>query len=220
MANFKVKVSLNTTNLKKVVEQQSWLIKHNIEAVLRNQAIPHLIDLIMIGYDALSDLADLGPDDPTNPSNWREEFYEKLQKDLEDTFIVSDERITVKLGDKEFLGYTGGETIDPDDTEPLHWLVFYIEGLAGDWGFITPDTYEQITHRTYQPGWGRFEEGFMISRDDYDAQGWNTAVPFEQVRHPFSGFAPVDIFSEALNEFRLRPFIDKAITAATQGRRL
>jgi len=60
----------------------------------------------------------------------------------------------------------------------------------------------------------------MISREDFYAEGWNEVVPFESVRHPFSGFAPVDIFTEALHEWRIRPFIQKAIDAAIRGKRL
>ena len=37
------------------------------------------------------------------------------------------------------------------------------------------------------------------------------------VKHPFSGFSPLDIFAEALNEFKIRPFIQEAINAAIRG---
>jgi len=220
MAGFKIRAEFNMGSLKGFVEQKEKLVRRNIASVLRNQAIPHLIDLIMVGYDSLSDLANTGPDDPTNPNRWREEFYVKLQKDLEDTFIVTGEGIRVKLGDKGFLGYNASG-IDPDDTEPLHWLVFYLEGLIGDWAFITPEVYEVLAHgRAYEPGWGRFEQGFMVSREDYEGQGWDRIIPFAQVRHPFSGFSPTDIFSEALHNFKLRHFVGKAVAAAAEGRRI
>lgn len=219
---FKINLAakIDRAKLKKIVENKQKLIMANIKSVVKNEAIPHLIDLIMVGYDDLSARAAIGPDDPTNPQNWRAEFLAKLRKDLDDTLIVTRDRIVVRLGDKEFLGYNPTGTIDPDDTEPLHWLVFFIEGLAGDWGFVTPDTYQRITRGRYNPQWGRFSQGFMISREDYEEQGWSQVVPFDQVRHPFSGYAPVDIFREALNEFKIRPFIRKAIDAAVQGRRL
>jgi hypothetical protein len=60
----------------------------------------------------------------------------------------------------------------------------------------------------------------MVSKSEYEEQGWDRVIPFSEVRHPFSGYSPVDIFAEALREFKLRPFVQKAIDAAIQGRRL
>lgn len=221
MAGFKIKAKIDTSKLKSVIEKRQKLIQKNVVAVLKNEAIPLLISKIMEGYDELSDRAEMGPDDPTNPANWRAEFLLKLEQDLERTFIVTGSRITVKLGDKDFLGYNPSESISPDDTEPLHWMVFFIEGLIGDWAFITPETYGLLTRGgKYDSKWGRFSSGFMVSKEDYEAQGWNKVIPFEQVRHPFSGFSPLDIFTEALREFKLRPFVQKAIDAAIQGRKL
>ena len=221
MPGFKIKANIDTGKLKAILEKKQALVQHNIKAVLKNEALPFLISKIMRGYDDLSERAEMGPDDPTNPANWRTEFLFQLQKDLEDTFIVSGKRISVKLGNTEFLGYDSSGSISPDDTTPLHWMVFYIEGLIGDWAFITPETYTRVTKGgKYKGQWGRFSEGFMISKDNYEEQGWHTIVPFEQVRHPFSGFSPLDIFTEALREFRLKPFIQKAIDAAVQGRKL
>ena len=127
----------------------------------------------------------------------------------------------VRIGDKNFLGYSSNEDTDPDDQTPLVWLVYYIEGLVGDWGFVSPELYEQFRGSgNYNPEWGRFGQGFMISREQYESEGWSEVVPFDQIRHPFSGFSPLDIFEEALREFKLRPFLDKAIKAAVEGRKL
>ncbi len=60
----------------------------------------------------------------------------------------------------------------------------------------------------------------MISKEDYSEEGWDKIMPFEAVRHPFSGYSPLDIFTEALNEWKIRPFIEKAISASVKGRRL
>lgn len=222
MAGFKIKATVDVSKLKVAIAKKQFLIQRNIKEILKKEAIPFLISQIMKGYDDLSDKADINPDDPTNPANWRQEFLLKLQKDLEETFIVTGNKISVRLGDKEFLGYNaGGDTISTDDTQPLHWMVFFIEGLIGDWAFITPETYTRLTKGgRYDSRWGRFSSGFMVSKQDYQEQGWDRTIPFEQVRHPFSGFSPLDIFTEALREFRLRPFIQKAITAAVQGRKL
>jgi hypothetical protein len=221
MAGFKIKVNIDSASLKQIIQKKQELIQANIVAILKREAVPHLIDLIMIGYDSLSDVANQGPDDPTNPAHWRDEFRTNLEEDLAQTFTVKGNRVSIRLGDKDFLGYDPSGSIDPDDTEPLHWLVFYIEGLLGDWAFVTPETYNRVTRGgTYETRWGRFAKGFMISRQNYEDNGWDRVVAFEEVRHPFSGFSPLDIFAEALREFKLRSFVQKALDAAVKGKKI
>lgn len=220
--SFKINISANIQKeiITKIIDKKLKLIRKNIITIIRDEALPSLITAIMVGYDGLSDIARSGPDDPTNPTLWRQQFLEKLQQDLVNNFIVTQDTILARIGDKDFLGYNSSGTVDPDDTEPLHWLVFYIEGLIGDWAFVTPEDYRKITGGKYNPKWGRFSKGFMISKQNYMDEGWNKIISFSQVRHPFSGFSPVDIFNEALNEFSIRPFIQKAIKTAVRGQTL
>lgn len=218
---FKIDLKVDTPSLKKSIERIRFLVRSNIETVIRSEAIPHLIDLIMVGYDKLGDRADQLPEDPTNPANWRSEFFNKLHEDFQRNLIFSDRGFIVRIGDKDFLGYSGGGRNDPTDSTPLVWLVYYIEGLAGDWGFVTPDLYEDLRGAgKFRPEWGRFGAGFLISREQFENEGWSEIVSFDSIRHPFSGFRPVDIFTEALREFSFRPFIKKALKAAAEGRKL
>lgn len=217
---FKVKLNLDHTKLRKIIRDKQDLIIHNIQEIVVNEAIPHLIDLIMRGYDDLSAMMTTLPEDPTNPANWREEFKAKLHQDLEQNLIVTDKGLIIHLGDKKFLGYASGGESDPNDDTPLVWLVYYIEGLVGDWAYISPEVYEQRRGHPPDPSWGRFGEGFMLSKSQFEAEGWDEFVPFEEVRHPFSGYSPLDIFTEALNEFQMKTFIAKAIKLSKEGKRL
>ena len=217
---FKVKLNMDTAKLKKILRDKQDLLEHNIQTVVRVDAIPHLIDLIMKGYDELSEMMATLPEDPTNPSNWRGEFQARLHIDLERNLLVTANGLIIRLGDKEYLGYAEGGQSDSTDDSPLVWMVYYIEGLVGDWAYISPSTYELMRDRAPDPSWGRFGEGFMISKEQFDAEGWDDVVSFEEVRHPFSGFSPLDIFTEALNEFQMKPFIAKAIKVSKEGRRL
>ena len=218
----KIKAKVDEASLKKAIDDFRGLLNRNIENVILNEAIPHLISLVMVGFDSLSDRADMLPEDPTNPSNWREDFLIKLNQDIHNTFSVNQGRVTFRMGEKSFLGYDpSGKTNDPNDSSPLQWLVYYIEGLAGDWGFMTPNIYEMRRGPgSWESTWGRFGKGFMISRDKFEEEGWGDFIPFEQIRHPFSGYSPLDIFAEAVREFRLRPFIEKALKAAARGSKL
>ena len=213
-----VDVSLDIPGLKKIIEQKRKLIWENIVTVVRTEAASALVDKIMVGYDRLAGISDQLPEDPTGLSKWREEFKRSLEEDIQRTIRPADNTLKFQIGDKEFLGYTQGEGNPRDDT-PLVWMVFYIEGLAGDWGFITPELYNQLRGPgTYQATWGRFGQGFLINKTQFEEEGWGQVTSFEQIRHPFSGFSPVDIFREAIDEFKLRPFIEKAIKAAAAGR--
>lgn len=214
---FKIDLKLDTPSLRKAITKTEKMIKDNVVSVLKNEAIPHLIDLIMKGFDDLSDRADMLPEDPTNPSNWRQEFLNKITEDFQQTFTVTDKGVMIRIGEKDFFGYGHDDRNDPT---PLVWLVYYIEGLAGEWGFITPELYDEFRGAGAFKAWGRFSQGFMISKEQFDDEGWSEVTTFDAVRHPFSGYSPVDIFNEALNEFELRPFIQKAIKAAAQGRKL
>jgi hypothetical protein len=218
---FKIKADIDTSKLKRILEKKQKLVLDNIATVLQKDALPYLIERIMVGFDSIAERADMLPEDPTNPSNWRGEFLNKLEEDVSQNFFVEGNKIVIRIGDKDFLGYDSSGSIASDDTEPLHWMVFFLEGLIGDWAFISPETYTKITKGgQYRPTWGRFGDGFMISSEEYAERGWDRIVPFSQVRHPFSGFSPLDIFAEALQEFHLRPFIQKAIDAAVKGTKL
>lgn len=220
MSGFKVKVNFNQAKLKRIIQSRQELIHNNIVVTVKTEAIPHLIDMIMDGYDRLSDRMNTLPEDPTNPANWRTEFKAKLDEDLVRNLTVTDRGLIIRLGDKDFLGYTDDEKGDPDDDSPLTWLVYYLEGLMGEWAFISLDVYKEKRKNSKATKLGRFGEGFMISKEQFDKEGWGSFISFEEARHPFSGYSPVDIFTEALNEFRFKPFIEKAIKASKEGRKL
>jgi hypothetical protein len=219
---FDIGIRVNITDIKRILKQKQELIWHNIKQVVMNEATTDLVDKIMDGFDRLTSRASQLQEDPTNPANWREEFRDSLHQDIYDTISFEGNRIVFNVGNKEFLGYTEDGTLnDKHDNTPLKWLVYYIEGLAGDWAYISAETYDKIKGAgKYKTEWGRFGQGFMISREDFEAEGWGAIISFESVRHPFSGYAPLDIFTEALDEWDLRPFIQKAITAAVRGEKL
>ncbi len=221
---FKFNLQVDKSKIKKLLDNRGKLLNKNIAAVIRRDAIPHLITLIMIGYDSLGDRMEMLPEDPTNPANWREEFREQLATDLAESFSIQGNKIIFALGNKEVLGYNASGGSDPNDDTPLHWLVFYIEGLAGEWGFISTSDY--IKFRSPEEGiaafgaGGKFGVGFLISKSDFFDEGWDKDLSWSQIRHPFSSFSPLDIFNEAIQEFSFRSFIQKAIKATAEGRLL
>lgn len=225
----KVKLALSKQQAalaERIIVAKLKLVENNIAAIIQKEAIPHLIDLIMIQYDKLSARMDkLSDEDPTNPVIWRGTFKDKLEEEAAQTFIFDKTSgiIKLNLGEKSFLGY--GAAPDTDSNSPLVWMVYYLEGLAGSWAWITRETYQKVfPEGKWDPKWGRFKSapGFMLSGGDFfDSKNpWRSKISWSEVRHPFSAFSPLDIFAEALNEFNIRPFVNKAIKAAMAGRKL
>ena len=225
----KVKLALSKEQAalaERIVAAKLKLVENNIAAVIQKEAIPHLIDLIMTQYDKLGDRMDkLSDEDPTNPVIWRGTFKDKLEEEAAETFIFDKTSgiIRLKLGEKSFLGYGGSP--DTSSNTPLVWMVYYLEGLAGSWAWISRETYQKVfPDGKWDPKWGRFKSapGFMLSGGDFfDSKNpWRKKISWSEVKHPFSAFSPLDIFAEALNEFNIRPFVDKAIKAAMAGRKL
>jgi len=170
--------------------------------------------------DKLSDV------DPTNPQVWRGVLKDKVEEEAQQTFIFDSSSGVIKLnlGEKSFLGYS--EEPDTDSTTPLVWMVYYLEGLNTSYAWITQESWEQVFGEDagWDPEWGRFKEapGFMLGGRAFHnpKNPWAEELTWSEKRHPFSSSSPQDIFGEALNEFHIRPFIQKAIDAAAAGKKL
>jgi len=221
---FRLRLKLDKPKLQSLIIKKKRLIQRNIRTIVQKEVVPHVIDMIMEGYDNLAQLAEqgAGKDDPSRPSEWREIFRAHLFDSAEKSFKSRQNTLTLGIGDRAFLGDLG-TFVDEEDAEPLHWMVFFLEGLVGEFALITPKTFEKLKpNKKFDDSWGRFESEpvFMIQREAYFAQGFNEIIPWEQVRHPFSGIRPPDIFATALAKLNMRPFIKKAIKAAVEGREL
>lgn len=221
---FRLKITVDKPKLEKLILKKKRLIQRNIRTVVRDEVIPHVVELVMVQYDELSEIAEqgVGHDDPSRPSVWRSVFRQHLLDSAANSFKARKNTIEVGIGDRAFLG-DFGFFIDEEDSEPLHWMVFFLEGLVGEFALITPQTYAQLKPNSeFDDDWGRFESDpvFMIERKAYFKQGFHKIIPWDQVRHPFSGVRPPDIFAAALSKLNMRPFIKKAIKAAVEGKEL
>jgi len=221
---FRFKLTVDKPKLDSLILKKKRLIQKNIKNVVQKEVIPHVVDLIMVEYDELSEIAEqgVGQDDPSRPSEWRMVFKQHLLDSAYDSFKSKRNVLEVGIGERAYLG-DFGFFIDKEDAEPLHWMVFFLEGLVGEFALITPQTYAQLKpHAPFNDEWGRFadEPVFMMERKSYFAQGFNEIIPWDQVRHPFSGVRPPDIFATALSKLNMRPFIKKAIKAAIQGKEI
>jgi len=216
----KVNFSLDQQSLRKLSNLlDKQLLSKNISYVLREIIGRKYIEAIMEEFDEFSLYFD--PEDPAAPEHWRDEFQESLLQDLHSFSKETTDKISISLGDKDFLGYNEG-SLDPRDDTPLVWFVFYMEGLAGEYAFISESLFfEKKGPRVDLSRYGRFGKGFMISRSDYETEGWDQFTSFDQVRFPFSGERPKDIFQEAWEKVDINAAdFKKAVIATLENRRL
>ena len=196
------------------------LLKQNMMFVLREHIGPEYINLVMQEYDEFSLYFD--EEDLASPKYWRDEFHEHLLQNLNSNLTIEGNVISLGLGEKDFLGYNQGN-IGPKDDTPLVWMVFYLEGLIGQYAFIDEDTYykKKGLNSDFNK-YGRFGGGFMISEADYMDEGWDAFKPFSEAKFPFgSGSKPKSFFKEAWERVDLDKQIFKdAVIATLKGRTL
>lgn len=216
----KVNFTLDQASQKKLSNLlDKKLLSKNISYVMREIIGRKYIEEIMIEFDEFSLYFE--EEDPASPEHWRSDFQESLLRDLHNFSEGTTNKISISLGDKAFFGYDEGN-LDPRDNTPLVWFVFYFEGLAGEYAFISESLFfEKKGLRADLSKYGRFGKGFMLSKDDYEIEGWDQLTPFDQVKFPFSGSRPADIFREAWNKVELNQAdFKKAVIATLEGKTL
>lgn len=188
----------------------------NIVRELKASAAPILKEKLLKAYDTLTEeeKGEFGPaiagKDPSALENFRDVFSAQIDKELSQIRVEGDS-IIIEIGNKEAWGL--GRTEAP--TGPLQtvdFLGFYIEGVAGEFGFISLDQYSKFRGRVPN-NLGRFGGGFLITREKYVKEKWDkgTGLSFDDIKHPISGQRPYRGFNQALESFDFSPYISKAV---------
>jgi len=164
---------------------KNLLIK-NIVSAVRMQIGPEIIKRIMEKFN-VGLIGKVTTKDPSAPEHFEGEFFSALNEDLNSSLVVTQEGITFSLGDTKKLGYEGNiET-------PLQTMVFILEGILGEYAFISPDIY-----KSYKSGsnvqFGRWSGGFLITKEAFIKEGWDKRVSWSQARWGFSNTGPINIF--------------------------
>jgi hypothetical protein len=194
-----------------------------VENLARKQLAPEIKTQLLRAYDELADLLDaLGgqviKDDATNLKLWRHLFEKQLEEELSKISVANGE-IFISVLDKDKLGY--GDQEHEGEPTSVDWLVYYIEGMLGEFAFIDEQMYlamrgEKKVARfaTY----GRFGKGFLIGKESWEREKWEkrTKKKFSQVRHPISGWKPYRGFETALSRIEMSDLINKALENTTK----
>jgi len=196
------------------------------------EIIPRVLNNIMRAYD--SETGGLAPaGDRASPDYARSVFLASVKKSLDETLKRGSNTFSFSTGDISELYHntSGADSLQGylksvgKNPQPLQWLVFYLEGFGGEFAFITNEVYDKLAKAGLvapKPGpefkkWGWYQQGFMIERAVYYAQGLNQAVPFASVRHPQSGMRPAKIFERAMDGIDMSEMFGRAVKAVLGG---
>lgn len=190
--------------------------KKNLLFVIKKEGAADIKAEFLKEYDKLAEieLQQFGPairgKDPTALHSSRDLFARQLDKELADIKLAGEE-IVINIGNKSDLGF-GKSEAEEGAPQTVDWLGFYLEGIVGEFAFITPEQYKARGRRSSNP-LGRFGKGFLISRDRYKAERWQevTGLTFEDVRHPISGQSPYRGFEKVPKRINFGKYINKAL---------
>ena len=183
----------------------------NLETVFRNEALPALRDAYIEVYDELAALVEslypprIKGQDGLSLVRQRSLFVSNLNRQIQAADTGGGQlNVSLKLtGESD----AEGRATSPDS------LNFYIEGVAGEFGFITPDHFK-LRRPNSDARLGRIGRGFIISRRNYVRERWEeiTRISFNEVRHPISGFRPFRKQFEAVpGKINFGTFVEKAL---------
>lgn len=182
------------------------LLIKNILNVVRMQIGPEIIKRIMEKFN-VGLIGKISLKDPAAPEHFEGDFFSALNEDLNGSLVVTPEGITFFLGDTKKLGYEG------NIKTPLQTMVFLIEGLLGQYAFISPDIYS-----SFKPGsnvkFGRWGGGFLITREAFIKEKWDKRISWSKARWGFSNTGPINIFD--IDQEFISEIIDNTIKATIE----
>jgi hypothetical protein len=182
------------------------LLIKNITNAVRAKIGPEIINRIMEKFN-VGLIGKVTTKDPSAPEHFEDDFFSALNEDLNSSMVVTPEGITFSLGDRKKLGYDG------NIEKPLQTMVFIMEGILGEYAFISPDKYK--LHRSGTGvKFGRWSGGFLITKDSFFKEKWDKRVSWGEARWGFSNTGPINVF-EMDQEF-ISEMIDATIKSTIE----
>ncbi len=216
--------SLVTKQATAKAKQFTAELNRQLKVTFKTELVPALKARFLEAYDALAneEQGEYGSairgDDPTALLKWRSLFEQQIDKELAG-ISVSDGEININIGDLSSFG--AGQTHENrhDVPQTVDWLIYYIEGLPGEFAFISAKQAYKKNPLRSPTSLGRFGEGFIIPRELYEEEGWEkaTGLKFSEVRHPISGQRPYNRFEKIPNNFDFSRFVQSAVQKAVSA---
>ena len=184
-----------------MIKKLKKLLIKNLTNDIRNKIGPMLIERVMDKFQ-VNLIGKVTRKDPSAPEHFKDEFFSMLTEEFESSVVVTPKGINFSLGNKDKLGYGG--TID----SPLQTMVFIMEGILGEYAFISPDVYSTLKSGK-GINFGRWSGGFLITKDAFFKEGWSKKISWEKVRWGFSNTGPINVFE--IDQSFISEMIDASI---------
>lgn len=196
------------------------VFEQEFNKVVRSELVPDIKRVLLGAYDELAGFihvfgGEVSEEDPLDLKSWRGLFEDQITEELSKARYSNGE-LFLEVLNKEKLGYGGQAENAEGPPSSVDWLVYYIEGVAGEFAFISEELYKvmrgELGEKRFNR-YGRLGKGFLIPKDKYIREGWEkrTGVPFQKVKHPISGAPPFRGFEDALERLDFNKYIAKAI---------
>lgn len=181
-----------------VYKLKKLLIKNIINAV-QTEIAPALIKRVMDQFQ-IGLMGKVSQKDPSAPEHFKTDFLEILTEHASSSFVSTQDGVSFSLCDTSKLGYDGSISA------PVQTMVFLLEGILGEYAFISPEIY----HKKKSGGnLGRWSGGFLITKESFFEGSWDKIVPWGTARWGFSNTGPINIFE--IDDSIVSETIDKTI---------
>ena len=182
-----------------VIKLKKLLTKNIVNAV-KTDIAQALIGIVMEQFNVRL-MGKVSTDDPSAPEHFQNEFLEILTEHVSSSMVVTQDSISFSLCDTGKLGYDG------NINTPVETMVFLLEGILGEYAFITPATYK--LYRKKGGNLGRWSGGFLITKESFFEGSWDKVVSWGKARWGFSNTGPINIFE--IDNSIVNEIIDKTI---------
>lgn len=125
--------------------------------------------------------------DPAAPEHFENDFLKILTETVNSSMVVTQDSVSFSLRDNSKLGYDG------DISRPVDTMVFLMEGILGEYAFLTPKMYGKHMHKRGKPV-GRWGKGALMMKERFFEDGWDKTLSWSEVRWGFSNTGPINIF--------------------------
>jgi hypothetical protein len=168
-----------------VIKLKKLLAKNIINAVktdISQALIKKVMNQFQVGL-----IGKVGLSDPAAPEHFENDFLEILTETVNSSMVVTQDSVSFSLRDNSKLGYDGGIS------RPVDTMVFLLEGILGEYAFLTPKMYGKHMHKQGKPV-GRWGKGALMTRERFLEEGWGKTISWSEARWGFSNTGPINIF--------------------------
>jgi hypothetical protein len=199
--------------ISKYKDQVSKKFEYIMDKVLNEEFKSDFISIFSDIYD--SQFADLSSrmskmGDPTSPAAIKSDVMEYISSSFDSGVSFTNGEVKLSIINPNDLGYPKGPS--KYSVDKVKMFYFYLEGVIGDFAFISNKTYDIFNPSRKGASIGRFGKGFLIDMKVYSKRRKSVKdLPSEEeVRFPASGLPPSNIFDMVMSKIDFRKYVNIA----------